>query len=155
MSVNVFLLVPRNLLTLFTTDPKQVVAFPAIVVSTYDLISIANGLDSLFAEQTPAGQLPYAGFPFSTPPGTFSFTYHMHTLIDVFNYYLWSGDLEYLKGKWDGWKRGMAWSLGTVDQTGLMNVTSSSVSGFFLKVSRVPHQYKSGLASLLSGWSCH
>lgn len=105
-------------------------AFPAIAISTYDLISIANGLDSLFAEQTPAGQLPYAGFPFATPPGTFSFTYHMYTLIDVYNYYLWSGDLDYLEGKWDGWKRGMAWSLGTVDQTGLMNVTSSAVSDF-------------------------
>ncbi|GJJ14884.1 hypothetical protein Clacol_009153 [Clathrus columnatus] len=102
------------------------VAFPAIAVSTYDLISIANGLDSLFAEQTPAGQLPYAGFPYPTPPGSFSFTYHMYSLMDVYNYYLWSGDLEYLKGKWDGWKKGAAWSLGTVDQTGLMNVTSSA-----------------------------
>ncbi|KAF8583301.1 glycoside hydrolase family 78 protein [Ramaria rubella] len=102
------------------------VAFPAIAVSTYDLISIANGLDSLFAEQTLAGQLPYAGFPFPTPPGEFSFTYHLYSLIAVSNHFLWSGDIGYLQGKWDGWKRAMTWSLGTIDETGLMNVTSSA-----------------------------
>ena len=103
------------------------VAFPAIAVSTYDLISIANGLDSLFLAQNAAGQLPYAGFPFPSPQGTFSFTYHMYNLVAVANHYLWSGDIEYLRGKWDGWKRGIAWSLGTIDETGLMNVTSSAV----------------------------
>ncbi|KAF8492516.1 Six-hairpin glycosidase-like protein [Gautieria morchelliformis] len=102
------------------------VAFPAIAVSTYDLISVSNGLDSLFAEQTVSGQLPYAGFPFPTPPAMFSFTYHMYSLIAVSNHFLWSGDVAYLQGKWEGWKRAMTWSLGTIDETGLMNVTSSA-----------------------------
>jgi hypothetical protein len=106
---------------------NQAVAFPAIAVSTYDLISVSNGLDSLFAEQTVSGQLPYAGFPFPTPPTTLSFTYHLYSLIAVSNHFLWSGDVAYLQGKWEGWKRAMAWSLGTIDETGLMNVTSSAV----------------------------
>jgi len=60
------------------------------------------------------------------PPGTFSFTYHLYSLIAVANHFKFSGDLEFLQGKWDGWKRAMAWSLGTIDDTGLMLVTSSA-----------------------------
>lgn len=132
----------------------QSVAFPAIAVSTYDLISIANGLDSLFAEQNNAGQLPYAGFPFPTPPSTFSFTYHLYSLIAVSNHFLWSGDIQYLQGKWEGWKRGMAWSLGTIDETGLMNVTSSAVHPPSPRcLSRI--HFCIGLAALLPRRTCY
>jgi hypothetical protein len=48
----------------------------------------------------------------------------LYSLIAVANYFKFSGDVEYLQGKWDGWKRAMAWSLGTIDETGLMLVTS-------------------------------
>ncbi|KAK3619424.1 hypothetical protein LTR56_024050 [Elasticomyces elasticus] len=68
---------------------------PAIVVSTNDLISIANSLDSLFAVQnSTTGQLPYAGLPF---PAIYSATCHLYSLIGVADYYLYSDDLAYLQ----------------------------------------------------------
>ena len=100
------------------------IAVPAIVVSTNDLISIANSLDSLFIIQNlTTGQLPYAGRPFFT---IYSATYHLYSLIGVADYYLYSDDLEYLQGKWDGWKLGLNFSLGFIDESGLVNVTSAA-----------------------------
>lgn len=64
------------------------IAVPAIVVSTNDLISVRNSLDSLFALQnTTTGQLPYAGRGFFP---IYSATYHLYTLIGVADYYLYS-----------------------------------------------------------------
>lgn len=55
------------------------IAVPALAVSTYDLISVENALDSLFNVQNQStGQLPYAGVPF---PNIYSATYHLYTLI--------------------------------------------------------------------------
>ena len=41
----------------------MLISLPTVAVTTYDLISTRNGLDSLFALQYPSGQFPYAGFP--------------------------------------------------------------------------------------------
>jgi hypothetical protein len=101
------------------------IAVPGIVVSYDDLGPVANSLDSLFnVQDKTTGLLPYAGVPF--PRGIVSFTYHLYTLIGVADYYLYSASLEYLQGKWAGWKKGMEWSLSSIDDTGLMNVTSSN-----------------------------
>ncbi|KAK4956393.1 hypothetical protein LTR10_005917 [Elasticomyces elasticus] len=100
------------------------IAVPAIVVSTNDLISIANSLDSLFAVQnSTTGQLPYAGLPF---PAIYSATYHLYSLIGVADYYLYSDDLAYLQAKWAGWKLGLNFSLSFIDDSGMMNVTSAA-----------------------------
>lgn len=64
------------------------IAVPAIVVSTNDVISIENSLDSLFAVQNKTtGQLPWAGKPFPVLP---SATYHLYTLIGVADHYLYT-----------------------------------------------------------------
>ena len=98
------------------------IAVPAITVTTYDLISIENALDSLFNVQNQSdGRLPYAGIPF---PPTYSATYHLYTLIGVADHYLYSGDMDYLRGKWDAWKLAMNYSLSDIDDSGMMNVTS-------------------------------
>ncbi|KAF2724921.1 glycoside hydrolase family 78 protein [Polychaeton citri CBS 116435] len=97
------------------------IAVPSIFVSYNDLPTIANSLDSLFARQLPNGTLPYAGFPF---PMVYSATYHLYNLIGVADYYVYSGDLDYVRNKWDAWKRGLNFSLGFIDESGLMNVTS-------------------------------
>lgn len=100
------------------------IAVPAITVTTYDLISIENALDSLFNVQNrTTGQLPYAGIPF---PPTYSATYHLYSLIGVADHYLYSGDMSYLQGKWDAWKLAMNFSLSFIDDSGMMNVTSPS-----------------------------
>ena len=100
------------------------IAVPSISVSTYDMISIVNSLDSLFDLQNmSSGQLPYAGRPF---PLIYSATYHLYSLIGVADYYLFSDDLDYVRGKWDQWKLGLNFSLSFIDESGMMNVTSSA-----------------------------
>jgi hypothetical protein len=64
------------------------IAVPGVVVSTNDVISIENSLNSLFAIQNKTtGQLPYAGSPF---PPILSFTYHLYTLIGVADHFLYT-----------------------------------------------------------------
>ncbi|KAI0768520.1 Six-hairpin glycosidase [Trametes elegans] len=101
------------------------IAVPGIAVTTFDLISIRNALDSLYKLQNATGQLPYAGYPFNEL-GIVSFTYHLYALIGVANFYLWSGDKAYLDEKWPAWKLGMDWAVQQIDETGLANITYSA-----------------------------
>lgn len=100
------------------------IAVPGLAVSTYDIITVANSLDSLYLQQnTTTGQLNWAGIPF---PPIYSATYHLYTLIGVSDHYLYTGDLSYLTGKWAQWKLGMNFSLSFIDDSGMMNVTSAA-----------------------------
>lgn len=64
------------------------IAVPGIVVSTNDVVTIENSLNSLFdIQNATTGQLPYAGRPF---PSALSFTYHLYTLIGVSDHYLYT-----------------------------------------------------------------
>ncbi|KAI2484518.1 Bacterial alpha-L-rhamnosidase domain containing protein [Pyrenophora tritici-repentis] len=100
------------------------IAVPAVVVSTDDVISIENALNSLFAVQNQTtGVLPYAGRPF---PSVISFTYHLYTLIGVADHYLYTGEIDYLKSLWEQYKFALAFPLANIDESGLMNVTSPS-----------------------------
>jgi hypothetical protein len=106
---------------------------PSVFVSTNSLDPIRNGLDSLLDLQQTDGQLPYAGYPFNeyiaNVTGTYqflwSFTYHCHTLNDIYDYYLFTGDLGYLQSVWDKYKLGTTYLIQFIDDTGLANVTSS------------------------------
>ena len=60
------------------------IAVPSIFVSTNDMISVENGLNSLFDEQTSNGQLPWGGRPL---PMIQSNTYQLYTLIGVANHF--------------------------------------------------------------------
>ncbi|KAI9703481.1 MAG: hypothetical protein M1820_005785 [Bogoriella megaspora] len=102
------------------------VAVPSIFVSTNDLASIRNGLSSLFVLQNSSGALPYAGVPFASTTGIFSFTYHLYSLIGLYNYYVYSGDTAYLLDHWDQLKLGLNYSLSFIDDSGLQNVTTSA-----------------------------
>ena len=99
------------------------VSIPTVFVSTNDMQTIRNSLDSLFILQQADGMLPYAGTPL---PSTASWTYHLHNLIGADNYYTYTNDLDYLTGIWDQFKLGMQWSLSSIDSSGLMEVGSSA-----------------------------
>ncbi|OAF61937.1 hypothetical protein VC83_01396 [Pseudogymnoascus destructans] len=101
------------------------IAVPGIAVSTLDMVSVRNALDTLFAHQYGDGSLPYAGPPMGTIH-EFSDTYHMHTLLGVYNYVLYSGDLRWLQDHWDHYIVALHVSIAKVDETGLMHVTSSA-----------------------------
>jgi hypothetical protein len=102
-----------------------IISAPAAFVSTGSLDGTVNAIDSLFLLQQPNGQLPWAGVPF-TGSGRFpfSFTYHLYTLLDVYLYYLYSGDIAYLTRYWSQYKLAISWSLGTIDNSGMANITS-------------------------------
>lgn len=55
-----------------------------------------------------------------------SFTYHLYTLIDIYDYYIFTGDVAYLTKTWPQFKLALQYSLSTIDETGLANVTSSN-----------------------------
>jgi hypothetical protein len=84
------------------------VALPSVFVSTNDLESVRNALNSLVSLQNATtGLMPYAGIPFSDL-GIVSFTYHLYTLIGILYYHQYSGDVAYLQSRWNSFKRGLA-----------------------------------------------
>ena len=74
------------------------IAVPTQFVSTNDLIPTRNALSTMFAAINPrTGALPESGPPLSQLD---SDTYHAWTLIGTYNYYLYSGDEEWLRTVW-------------------------------------------------------
>ena len=97
------------------------VAVPTQFVSTNDLIASRNALSTLFSEINPiTGELPMSGPPLSIQG---SDTYHAWTLIGAYNYFLFSGDTEWLQTIWLNYTKAVEFLEGKVDETGLMNVT--------------------------------
>ncbi|KAI0757241.1 Six-hairpin glycosidase [Daedaleopsis nitida] len=94
------------------------VALPSIAVSTFDMVSVQNALDSLVARQNATGILPYGGYPLSDR-NVISYTYHLHGLIGIAGLYHWTGDKSYLDNNWAAWKAGMQWAAEQIDSTGL------------------------------------
>jgi hypothetical protein len=119
-----------------------VISGPSIFVSTNSLEPVRNALDSLFLYQESDGRLPYAGYPLAQLFG-WSFTYHCHTLNDVFDYFMFTGNMTYLDSYWEQYKSGVDYVLQFIDSTSLANVTSTSdwgrngMSGHNIKVSNL------------------
>jgi hypothetical protein len=101
----------------------MIIAMPAIFVSTHDLITVKNTLESLLILQNASGMLPYVGRPYSKF-GFFSYTYHLYALIGLHDYYKYSGDEEYLSLNWYRFKQGLNYTLSKIDSSKLMNVST-------------------------------
>ncbi|KAL8819556.1 MAG: hypothetical protein Q9223_002029 [Gallowayella weberi] len=101
------------------------IAVPGIAVSTYDMTAVRTALDSLFIRQYADGALPYAGPPMGFG-GEFSDTYHLHTLLGVWNYVLFTNDIRWLQSHWSAYLKAFEYSLAKVDLTGLLHVTSNN-----------------------------
>ncbi|KAF3913941.1 hypothetical protein ABW21_db0206492 [Orbilia brochopaga] len=82
------------------------IAVPGIAVSTYDLDSVKNALETLFAHQYWDGGMPYAGPPMGFN-GEYSDTYHLHALLGVWNYVHYSGDVAWIARYWPSFKRAL------------------------------------------------
>ena len=107
------------------------ISAPGILVSTNDMVTIKNSLDSLLILQNATtGQLPYAGTPFAqvfqklNGAAGFSFTYHLYSLIGMSYYYTFTGDAAYIQDHWSNFTKALNFSLNAIDDSGLMNVTS-------------------------------
>ncbi|KAK6338861.1 hypothetical protein TWF696_009668 [Orbilia brochopaga] len=82
------------------------IAVPGIAVSTYDLDSVKNALETLFAHQYRDGGMPYAGPPMGFN-GEYSDTYHLHALLGFWNYVHFSGDVAWMARYWTNYKRAL------------------------------------------------
>lgn len=99
------------------------IATESVAVSTGDLYSIRMAIETMFAQQQADGRLPYASKPF---PNQVSYTYHLHSLVGTSSYYQLTGDRNWLAKYWGAYKKGLAWALSSVDDSGLANITASS-----------------------------
>jgi hypothetical protein len=97
------------------------IAVPTQFVSTFDLIPTRNALSTMFSNINPeTGALTESGPPLLQMG---SDTYHCWTLIGSYNYYLFSGDDEWLSTIWANYTLAVAFIEGKVDSTGLLDVT--------------------------------
>ncbi|KAI1356135.1 glycoside hydrolase family 78 protein [Xylaria sp. FL0043] len=97
------------------------VAGPASFYSTGDLESIKNSLQTLYDNQADSGLLPFSGPPLNASGSN---TYHMWTMIGLYNYVLYSGDVEFLETYWAKYLAAMDLVLAQIDPTvGLLNIT--------------------------------
>ncbi|KAI1337475.1 Six-hairpin glycosidase-like protein [Xylariaceae sp. FL0016] len=100
-----------------------VIAVPGVAVSTFDMMAVRNALDVLLEHVYDDGRLPYAGPPLGMR-GEFSDTYHMHTLLGMYDYVLYSGDVAWLTKRWTLYKRALETSTAKVEDEDLMRVHS-------------------------------
>lgn len=99
------------------------IAVPSTFVSLGDLEAVMNGLQSQYDHQSGDGELPFAGLPVLAYGGD---TYHCWTMIGLYNYVLYTGDMEFLNRNWNGYKRAMEFIYAKVQEPlGLLNVTGT------------------------------
>ncbi|KAI0515003.1 glycoside hydrolase family 78 protein [Xylaria bambusicola] len=97
------------------------VAGPASFYSTGDLESIRNSLQSLYDGQAGSGLLPFSGKPLNASG---SATYHMWTMIGLYNYAIFSGDVEFVKIQWERYVFAMTFILAQIDPVvGLVDIS--------------------------------
>ena len=83
------------------------IAVPTQFVSTNDLLPTKNALNTMFAAQNPTtGALPESGPPLSQLG---SDTYHMWSMIGVYNAFLYDGDVDFLENLWANYTFAMAY----------------------------------------------
>ncbi|KAF9465419.1 glycoside hydrolase family 78 protein [Collybia nuda] len=90
------------------------------LVALNDLLPSKNALRVMFSTQDPTtGSLQYSGPPINAHG---SDTYICWTLIGTHNYYLYTGDLDFVKTVWGNFTKALSFMEKQVDFTGLVNV---------------------------------
>ncbi|KAF8060784.1 glycoside hydrolase family 78 protein [Lyophyllum atratum] len=90
------------------------------LVALNDLLPTKNALAVMFSTQDPVtGSLQYSGPPINARG---SDTYISWSLIGTHNYFLYTGDLDFVRSVWGNYTKALAFLEGQVDSTGLMNV---------------------------------
>lgn len=95
---------------------------PSTFVSTGDLDSVGNALQTMYNNQNSDGSFPEAGPPLLQQN---SDTYHMWTMIGTYNYVLYTNDTDFLAENWQGYLRAMEYVYAKVQPSGLLNVTGT------------------------------
>ncbi|KAF9462412.1 glycoside hydrolase family 78 protein [Collybia nuda] len=90
------------------------------LVALNDLLPSKNSLIVMFSTQDPAtGSLQYSGPPINAMG---SDTYICWSLIGTHNYYLYTGDLDFVRTVWGNFTKALSFMESQVDSTGLVNV---------------------------------
>lgn len=82
------------------------IAIPGIAASTRDMLAVRNALNAIYEHQYGDGSFPYAGPPLGAR-GEFSDTYHLHLLLGTYEYALYSGDVAWLRKRWEQYRRAL------------------------------------------------
>ncbi|KAK1725875.1 alpha-L-rhamnosidase [Colletotrichum acutatum] len=99
------------------------VAVPSAFVSTGDLESARNAIQTMFDFQRDSGIFPRAGPPYLDAT---SDAYHMWTMIGAYNYVLFSGDTDWLAANWATYLKAMDYIYGKIiPETGILNATAA------------------------------
>lgn len=102
---------------------------PIFIANNNDnMRGLKNALRALYAEVDEGGMLPYAGSPLSLGPQ--SYTYHLWTLVATYEYWVYSGDEEFIGTVWSVFRRGIDVSLQNLDESGLLNVPQAASSSW-------------------------
>jgi glycogen debranching enzyme len=115
------------------------IAVPTQFVSTNDLVPAKNSLSTIFVVIDPdTGALPESGPPLNAMGSGKWFwfissssitkttdTYQAWTLIGVYNYYIFSGDIDWLRNVWHNYTLAVTFLENKMDDTGLMDVTGT------------------------------
>ncbi|KAI1387398.1 glycoside hydrolase family 78 protein [Hypoxylon trugodes] len=97
------------------------VAIPSAFYSIGDIESVKNALATLFNIQGDDGLLPFSGPPLLATDGD---TYHMWTMIGMYNYVLYSGDVDFIRQYWPKYLAAMNFIEGQLDPSlGLLNIS--------------------------------
>ncbi|KAF8209055.1 glycoside hydrolase family 78 protein [Mycena galopus ATCC 62051] len=131
------------------------IAVPTQFVSTNDLTPTRNALGTMFSKINPTtGALPESGPPLSQLG---SDTYHCWTLIGTHNYYLYSGDLDWLENIWANYTLAVSYlearvnsSVGLFDVTGLRDWGRLGQGGFNMEANAILYRVLMTSASLAS-----
>ncbi len=99
------------------------ISVPTAYVSTNDMKSVKNALQTLYDVQKTTGELPFAG-----PQVNFygSDTYHLSSLLGTELYYQYSNDRAWLDTIWPKFTLGMKFITDKIDGQKLLNVTGTS-----------------------------
>jgi hypothetical protein len=96
------------------------ISAPTVFVSTNDMESLRNSIDTLFKMQKSSGELPFAG-PQVNAFG--SDTYHMWSLIGASHYYTYTSDIKWLRSIWIKFTLGVQFISNKMTDRGLVKVT--------------------------------
>ncbi|UQC89131.1 bacterial alpha-L-rhamnosidase domain-containingprotein [Colletotrichum lupini] len=98
-------------------------AVPSAFVSTGDMESTKNTLLAIYNYQSADGTLPKAGPPYLSKD---SDTYHLWTLVGTYNYFLYTGDTDFMTSIWPKYLKAINLSRSKVSDKGIMNVTGAA-----------------------------
>ncbi|KAG6911144.1 hypothetical protein DXG01_003884 [Tephrocybe rancida] len=110
----------KSFVVKLTTAGDMGISSHTELVALNDLLPSKNSLLVMFSTQDPVtGSLQYSGPPINAKG---SDTYIGWSLIGTHNYYLYTGDLDFVRLVWGNYTKALAFLEGQVDSTGLMNV---------------------------------